>query len=156
MKSDQRTAVVTGASSGIGFAIAAAYLQRGFNVVGNARDGTQLEQAAEKLGSPQNLLLIEGDIADPSTSKRIFEAAIARFGKVDILINNAGIFNAKPITDYSTQELDDLINTNLKGFSMPPSKRRHTCPKTNRDTSSILQPALHCNRLPVCPPLCRF
>jgi NAD(P)-dependent dehydrogenase (short-subunit alcohol dehydrogenase family) len=114
-----KTVIVTGASSGIGFAVAEAYLQRGYNVVGNARTIERLKQASDKLGNPANFLLVPGDIALPATAKALFERAVAAFGKVDILINNAGIFIAKPTTDYTEQELDELLNTNLKGVFFP-------------------------------------
>jgi NAD(P)-dependent dehydrogenase (short-subunit alcohol dehydrogenase family) len=114
-----KTVIVTGASSGIGFAVAEAYLQRGYNVVGNARTIERLKQASDKLGNPANFLLVPGDIALPATAKALFERAVAAFGKVDILINNAGIFIAKPTTDYTEQELDELLNTNLKGMFFP-------------------------------------
>jgi NAD(P)-dependent dehydrogenase (short-subunit alcohol dehydrogenase family) len=114
-----RTVVITGASSGIGFAVAEAYLKRGYNVVGNARTSERLDAAADQLGNPENFLTVAGDIAQPATSKKIFDEAIARFGKVDILVNNAGVFIAKPITNYTTEDLDALINTNLKGFVYP-------------------------------------
>jgi NAD(P)-dependent dehydrogenase (short-subunit alcohol dehydrogenase family) len=119
MKQDNRTVIITGASSGIGFALAEAYLKRGCNVVGNARSLERLQRAADKLGKPANFLAVEGDIAQPSTAARLFERAIACFGKVDILINNAGIFNAKPFTAYTPGEVDSLVNTNLKGFFYP-------------------------------------
>ena len=111
-----RTVVITGASSGIGLALAAAYLQRGFNVVGNARTEDRLANAAATLGNPANFVPVAGDIAEAATASNVFAQAIAEFGKVDILINNAGIFNAKPFTEYTTDELDRLIGTNLKGF----------------------------------------
>jgi NAD(P)-dependent dehydrogenase (short-subunit alcohol dehydrogenase family) len=116
MKPANRTVIITGASSGIGFALAEAYLKRGFNVVGNARTHERLASAAAKLGNPENFLLVEGDIAQQATAKKLFDRAITVFGKVDILINNAGIFNAKPFIDYTEAELDSLINTNLRGF----------------------------------------
>jgi len=119
MTSTNRTVVITGASSGIGFALAEAYLKRGYNVTGNARTKERLEAAAAKLGNPENFLLVEGDIASPDTSTRIFEQTLARFGTVDILINNAGVFAAKPVTAYTTEDLDRIINTNLKGFFYP-------------------------------------
>ncbi|TAL94032.1 MAG: SDR family oxidoreductase [Paraburkholderia sp.] len=119
MSTENRTVVITGASSGIGFALAEAYLGRGFNVVGNARTLERLQAAAQKLGNPANFLPVEGDIAEPATATRIFERAVATFGKVDILINNAGIFIAKPLGDYTEEDLDGLINTNLKGFFYP-------------------------------------
>jgi NAD(P)-dependent dehydrogenase (short-subunit alcohol dehydrogenase family) len=114
-----KTVIVTGASSGIGFAVAEAYLKRGYNVVGNARTIERLKAAADKLGNPSNFVLVPGDIAKPETAKLLFERAVAAFGKVDILINNAGIFIAKPVTDYTEQDLDDLLNTNLKGVFYP-------------------------------------
>lgn len=114
-----KTVIVTGASSGIGFAIAEAYLKRGYNVVGNARTLGRLQEAAAKLGNPANFLLVEGDIAAPATAKALFERAIAAFGKVDILINNAGIFIAKSIGDYTEADVESIVNTNLMGFFYP-------------------------------------
>jgi NAD(P)-dependent dehydrogenase (short-subunit alcohol dehydrogenase family) len=114
-----KTVIVTGASSGIGFAVAEAYLKRGYNVVGNARTIERLKEAADKLGNPSNFLLVPGDIALAATAKALFARAVEAFGKVDILVNNAGIFIAKPTTDYTEQELDELLNTNLKGVFFP-------------------------------------
>ncbi|MFE8602851.1 SDR family oxidoreductase [Archangium violaceum] len=119
MNTESKTVVITGASSGIGFALAEAYLKRGDNVVGNARTLERLKAAAERLGNPANFLLVEGDISEPATAKRLFERALQRFDKVDILINNAGIFIAKPFTSYSADEVEALVNTNLKGFFYP-------------------------------------
>jgi NAD(P)-dependent dehydrogenase (short-subunit alcohol dehydrogenase family) len=115
----KKTVIVTGASSGIGFALAQAYLERGYNVVGNARSLARLESAAEQLGKPANFLLVPGDIALPATAAALFERAIAAFGKVDILINNAGIFIAKPTADYTDDDLETIVATNLKGFFYP-------------------------------------
>jgi NAD(P)-dependent dehydrogenase (short-subunit alcohol dehydrogenase family) len=117
--SKQKTVVVTGASSGLGYAIAEAFLGLGYNVVGNARTASRLAAAAARLGSPERFLAVEGDIAQRDTAERIFEKGIARFGQVDVLVNNAGIFNAKPFVDYSVEELDALIDTNLRGFVYP-------------------------------------
>ncbi|MNG94760.1 2-dehydro-3-deoxy-D-gluconate 5-dehydrogenase [compost metagenome] len=114
-----KTVIVTGASSGLGFAIAKAYLERGDNVVGNARTLARLQEAAAKLGNPANLLLVEGDIAQPQTARKLFDQAIEAFGKVDILVNNAGIFIAKPVTDYTEAEVEAIVDTNLKGFFYP-------------------------------------
>ena len=115
----KKTVVVTGASSGIGFAIAKAYLERGYNVVGNARTLERLQAAAAKLGNPTNFLLVAGDIALASTAAALFERGIAAFGKIDILVNNAGIFIAKPIGDYTEADVDAMVSTNLKGFFYP-------------------------------------
>jgi len=114
-----KTVIVTGASSGIGFAVAQAYLQRGYNVVGNARTIERLKEAADKLGNPANFVLVPGDISKAATAKALFSRAVEAFGKVDILINNAGIFIAKPTTDYTEEDLDALLDTNLKGVFFP-------------------------------------
>lgn len=115
----KKTVIVTGASSGIGFAVAKAYLERGYNVVGNARTLARLESAAAKLGNPANFLPVAGDIALPATAAALFEQAIAAFGKVDILINNAGIFIAKPVGDYTEEDVAAIVSTNLMGFFYP-------------------------------------
>jgi NADP-dependent 3-hydroxy acid dehydrogenase YdfG len=94
----KKTVIVTGASSGIGLAISQAYLNLGYNVVGNARTMARLEAAAESIGSPENFLLVDGDIGRRETARRLFASAVDAFGKVDILIANAGIFIGKPVT----------------------------------------------------------
>jgi NAD(P)-dependent dehydrogenase (short-subunit alcohol dehydrogenase family) len=119
MKTHPKTIVITGASSGIGLALAGAYLQRGDNVVGNARSAERLQQAAASLGSPDNFLAVAGDVADPAVGTALVQRAVERFGQVDVLINNAGIFNAKPFVEYTPEELEALVNTNLKGFFYP-------------------------------------
>lgn len=111
-----KTVIVTGASSGIGLGLAEAYLKKGCNVVANARTKERLKKAADHLGAPANFLPVAGDIGLKATAEKIIQEAVAKFGQVDILINNAGIFNAKPFADYSPEDLDNLINTNLKGF----------------------------------------
>ena len=116
MANSNRTAVITGASSGIGLALAAAYLSKGFNVVGNARTAQRLHDAARRIDHSDRFLAVAGDIADPNTSERLFSQAISRFGSVDVLVNNAGIFSVKPVIDYSPSEVDSLVNTNLKGL----------------------------------------
>jgi NAD(P)-dependent dehydrogenase (short-subunit alcohol dehydrogenase family) len=116
MNTAVKTVVITGASSGIGLALTEAYLKRGYNVVGNARTSERLQAAAEKLGKPANFLAVAGDIGKAGTAKKLFEQAVARFGKVDILINNAGIFIPKPIIQYTQEDLESQIDTNLKGF----------------------------------------
>jgi NAD(P)-dependent dehydrogenase (short-subunit alcohol dehydrogenase family) len=116
---DTSTVIVTGASSGLGFAIAEAYLERGYNVVGNARTPERLRAAAEKLGNPRQFVAVPGDIGLPATARALFAQATEHFGKADILVNNAGIFIAKPIGDYTDDDLDAIIATNLKGFFYP-------------------------------------
>ncbi|WPH14191.1 SDR family NAD(P)-dependent oxidoreductase [Variovorax paradoxus] len=110
------TVVITGASSGIGLGLAQAYLERGFNVVANARTAERLAAAAEQLGNPARLLGVAGDIGRRDTAQQLVDRAVERFGQVDVLINNAGIFNAKPFVEYTEDELEQMVATNLKGF----------------------------------------
>lgn len=119
MSKAPRTVIITGASSGIGLALAEAYLKRGDNVVGNARTAARLDQAATALGNPDNFVGVAGDIADPATAVALFDVAQKRFGKVDVLVNNAGIFIAKPFHAYTPEDVDSLVATNLKGFFYP-------------------------------------
>ena len=114
-----RTVIITGASSGLGFALAEAFLARGDNVVANARSQARLDQAAARLGQPQRFVGVAGDIALAETARRLFEVALETFGAVDILINNAGIFIPKPIADYTEEDVNALVGTNLKGFFYP-------------------------------------
>ncbi|MFC5698915.1 SDR family NAD(P)-dependent oxidoreductase [Pseudomonas sp. GCM10022186] len=130
MQGINRTVVITGASSGIGFGLAKAYLERGFNVVGSARSEERLAAAAEQLGSPKNFIGVAGDIARPETSKRLFERAIERFGQVDVLVNNAGIFVPSPFTEYSEDDLESMLATNLKGVVYASQEAaRHMVPR---------------------------
>lgn len=110
------TVLITGASSGIGLGLAQAYLERGFNVVANARTAERLAAAAKQLGNPARLLGVAGDIGRRETAQQLVDRAVERFGQVDVLVNNAGIFNAKPFVEYTEEELDQLVATNLKGF----------------------------------------
>jgi NADP-dependent 3-hydroxy acid dehydrogenase YdfG len=112
----KKTAVITGASSGIGLGLAEAYLKKGYNVVGNARTADRLRKAAEQLGKPANFLGVEGDIGLKATAEKIVKEAVKAFGGIDVLVNNAGVFIVKPFVDLSSEEVDSLINTNLKGF----------------------------------------
>jgi NAD(P)-dependent dehydrogenase (short-subunit alcohol dehydrogenase family) len=117
--STRNTVIVTGASSGLGFAIAKAFLDLGYNVVGNGRSQARLDEAAAALGNSDRFLAIAGDIALPETAERLFDHAIEAFDQVDVLVNNAGIFIAKPFVEYTSDELDALIDTNLRGFFYP-------------------------------------
>lgn len=114
-----QTVIITGASSGIGLALAAAYLERGFNVVGNARNAERLRQAASRLGHASRFLAVAGDVARPETARAMFDQAAVRFGQVGILVNNAGLFLPKPITDYTEDDVGRMVDTNLKGFVYP-------------------------------------
>lgn len=114
-----KTVIVTGASSGIGFAIAEAYLARGYNLVANARTEQDLAEAAARLGAPANLRLVAGDIARPETAAALFAQAEQHFGRVDVLVNNAGVFISKPIAEYGEADIETMLGTNLKGFIYP-------------------------------------
>jgi NAD(P)-dependent dehydrogenase (short-subunit alcohol dehydrogenase family) len=106
--STQKVAVITGASQGIGAALIDAYRKLGYAVVANSRSITPS-------GDPK-ILTVAGDIADPAVGARVIEQALATFGRVDTLINNAGVFIAKPFTDYTGDEFDLVTGVNLRGF----------------------------------------
>jgi NAD(P)-dependent dehydrogenase (short-subunit alcohol dehydrogenase family) len=106
-----KTAIVTGASQGIGAAIAQAFLNRGYNVVATSRSMTKSGFAPSS-----SLALVDGDIADASTAERAAETALSKFGSIDHLVNNAGIYAAKPFTEYSPDDLHGFLSTNLDGF----------------------------------------
>jgi len=112
--SNSRTVVITGASSGIGFGLAKAFLASGFNVVGNARSAERLDEARKQLDSSA-FIGVAGDIARPETARRLIQAGIEAFGRVDVLVNNAGFFLPKPFIEYSPDDIDGLLETNLKG-----------------------------------------
>lgn len=114
MTAQRKTAIVTGASSGIGFGIAKALLDHGWSVVGNARTKARLEEAAARLDAAERFLGIAGDITLPATAGQLVEGTIDRYGQVDLLVNNAGIFLPKPFVDFTTEEIEQQIATNVK------------------------------------------
>ena len=106
-----KTVVITGASSGIGLALATAFAANGARVVANARRMSQ----AQTLKQSSDLVLVDGDISSPDVAERVIKSA-DQFGGVDLLVNNAGIFIAKPFTQFTTEDFSALISTNLTGF----------------------------------------
>jgi NAD(P)-dependent dehydrogenase (short-subunit alcohol dehydrogenase family) len=108
--SGKKTAIVTGASGGIGAGLVDGFLKEGYNVVATSREATR------KLTSSDSLVLLDGDIGNQQTAAYAVEAAINNFGTVDVLVNNAGIFLKKPFTDFTTEDFDALVSTNLLGF----------------------------------------
>ncbi len=112
MKNPNRTAIVTGASQGIGAGVVKTFIERGFNVVANSRRVTRSREVA----ATDHLALVDGDIGDLATAAMIIETAISRFGSVDVLVNGAGIFFDMPFTDYTAEDLKSLVSTNLGGF----------------------------------------
>jgi NAD(P)-dependent dehydrogenase (short-subunit alcohol dehydrogenase family) len=112
MTNTAKTAIVTGASRGIGAGLVEAFLKRGYNVVANSRHITQ----ANPFAASANLVLVDGDIGDRSTAAKIVDTAVSKFGRIDVLINNAGVFIPKPFTEYTTEDFDILVSTLLAGF----------------------------------------
>jgi NAD(P)-dependent dehydrogenase (short-subunit alcohol dehydrogenase family) len=112
MSTKQKTVIVTGASQGIGAAVANLFLDRGYNVVGNSRHISNKNE----IRRTDNLALVDGDIGALATAQRIVETAVTRFGSVDALVNNAGIFFPKAFTDYTIEDFRALSSTNLDGF----------------------------------------
>ncbi len=106
---DAKTAIVTGASQGIGAAIVDALLEDGYNVVGTSRHIT------EKRKPSQRLALVDGDIGTRDTAQAVVETALRKFGRIDVLVANAGIFFTKKFTDFTDADISRLISTNLLG-----------------------------------------
>jgi NAD(P)-dependent dehydrogenase (short-subunit alcohol dehydrogenase family) len=107
---DKKTAIVTGASQGIGAGLVEAFLKEGYDVVATSRD------VSRSLSASPRLVLIDGDIGKPETAAKAVDAAIKHFGTIDVLVNNAGIFYTKPFTEFSTEDFNALVSTNLLGF----------------------------------------
>src|SRR5437667_1236225 len=112
MSSPQKTAIVTGASQGIGAGIVKAFVEHGFNVVANSRKVTQSTEVA----ASSHVALVDGHIGEPATAAMIVETALSRFKSIDALVNNAGIFFTKPFTDYTAEDFKSLVSTNVEGF----------------------------------------
>ncbi len=109
MSTNTKTAVITGAGSGIGFAVAEAFVREGTNVVLNGRTEDKLNRAASQLGQPSQLAIVAGDVTKTETADRIVNATVDRFGQIDVLVNNAGTFHTKPFTEYTVEELDSFL-----------------------------------------------
>jgi NAD(P)-dependent dehydrogenase (short-subunit alcohol dehydrogenase family) len=112
MSTQRKTVIVTGASQGIGAGIANEFLERGYNVVANSRNVSR----SNELKRSDNLVLVDGDIALDATAEKLVATAVQRFGSIGALVNNAGIFLAKPFTDYTSEDFRALSSTNLDGF----------------------------------------
>src|SRR6202451_4592201 len=112
MNGPRKTAIVTGASQGIGAGIVKAFVERGFHVVATSRSVTQSKEVA----ASNQVALVDGHIGEPATAAQIVETALSRFQSIDVLVNNAGIFFTKPFTDYTTEDFQSLVSTNLEGF----------------------------------------
>jgi NAD(P)-dependent dehydrogenase (short-subunit alcohol dehydrogenase family) len=138
----QLTAIVTGASSGIGLGVTQALLERGYNVVANSRTISE----SKVLKESNSLALIDGNIGSKETAVRVVDAAVKKFGKVDLLINNAGIFVPKPFTDYTEDDFENVISTNLAGFffvsqqAITQMRKQKSGHVINVSTSLVAQP----------------
>ncbi len=112
MNHTSKTVIVTGASQGIGAGTVQAFLARGYNVVGTARNATRSKQ----LPASDRLALLDGDIGQFGTAQKVAALAVERFGSIDAVVANAGIFIVKPFTEYTPDDFQALVATNLLGF----------------------------------------
>ncbi|WP_187977819.1 SDR family NAD(P)-dependent oxidoreductase [Mycetocola sp. JXN-3] len=108
MNNQQRVVIISGASQGIGAGLVAAYRERGYGVIATSRS---IEQ-----GTDPDVVAVSGDIGDPATAERAVRAAIERFGRIDTVINNAGLFDSRPLTDFTAEDYEATIRTNIGGF----------------------------------------
>ena len=108
--SGEPTAIITGASRGIGAGLVQGFLQEGYNVVATSR------HVKRELAISDNLVLLDGDVIQKQTADDAVEAAINNFGTIDVLVNNAGIFLTRPFTEFTREDFDALVATNLLGF----------------------------------------
>jgi len=108
---NKKTVIVTGASQGIGAAVVQAFLDRGYNVV-----ATSLSFSKAGFTPLPHLALVDGDIGQAATAEKVAQTAIGKFGSINHVVNNAGIFSVKPFTDYTIDEFRRFVSTNLEGF----------------------------------------
>jgi NAD(P)-dependent dehydrogenase (short-subunit alcohol dehydrogenase family) len=108
MGAEQKVVIITGASQGIGADLVKGYRDRNYRVVANSR--------SIKPSADPDILTVAGDVADPKAAERIVTEALARFGRIDSLVNNAGIFVAKPFTDYTEEDYASMLSINLGSF----------------------------------------
>jgi NAD(P)-dependent dehydrogenase (short-subunit alcohol dehydrogenase family) len=106
----KKTAIVTGASRGIGAGLVEAFLKKDYNVVGTSLDASKSPTASA------SLVLVDGDIGKQDTATKAVEAALKQFGTIDVLVNNAGIYKTKPFTNFTSEDFGALVSTNLLGF----------------------------------------
>src|SRR5712671_6425931 len=109
---EHQTAIVTGASSGMGLGITLALLEQGYRVVANSRNISK----SKDLKPSSNLVLVDGDIGKKDVAVKVAEAAVKHFGRIDLLVNNAGIYVPKPFTDYTPEDFEMMISTNVAGY----------------------------------------
>src|SRR4051812_20537192 len=105
MNTQSKVAVITGASQGIGAGLVRGFLERGYRVVANSR--------SIKADASPDVLTIAGDITDPAVAERVIKSAVETFGRVDTLVNNAGVFLSKPFTEYTQADFDGVLSVNM-------------------------------------------
>jgi NAD(P)-dependent dehydrogenase (short-subunit alcohol dehydrogenase family) len=108
----KQVAIVTGASSGIGLGITRALLEQGYCVVANSRAISK----SKDLKASANLVLVDGDIGKKETAMKVADTAVRHFGRIDLLVNNAGIYMPKPFTEYTPEDFETMIGTNVAGY----------------------------------------
>src|SRR5258708_1903766 len=108
MSIERKVAVITGASQGIGAGLLRGFLERGYRVVANSR--------SIKPDASADVLTVAGDITDPAVAERVIGEAVGKFGRVDTLVNNAGVFLSKPFTEYTEADFAGVLSVNLAGF----------------------------------------
>jgi NAD(P)-dependent dehydrogenase (short-subunit alcohol dehydrogenase family) len=112
---NSKSAIVTGASTGIGRAIVSLFLEKGFNVIMNAMNPERLQQTFQELGNPKNAVVLSGDIGKREVGEKLVSLALERFKRLDVLVNNAGVFAPKAFLEVTEGDLDFFLGTNLKG-----------------------------------------
>lgn len=115
MSKDKKVAIVTGASTGLGFDLTKTLLKKGYQVVMTASNEDRLQKAYDDLGQPQDAAIVAGDIGKIETGRKVVEFAVEKFGRVDVLVNNAGVFEPRPFLDVDEDHLDKFLSINLKG-----------------------------------------
>ncbi len=115
MSQQRKTAIVTGASGGIGRAVAKALVDHGYNVVLTGTNADKLEAVEAAIGSPATVLTVVADVASAADRRRLVDAPVSRFGHIDVLVNNAGVFEPQPFLEVDEADLDRFLNVNLKG-----------------------------------------
>lgn len=127
---DGRVVLVTGGSSGIGYATAKAFLEEGAKVAISGRNAARLARAEKELGRFGAILAVRGDVAKAVDAKRMVSETVRKLGPLDVLVNNAGVYASKPVESFSEREYDEMMNINMKGtflttkFAIPGMVRR--------------------------------
>jgi NAD(P)-dependent dehydrogenase (short-subunit alcohol dehydrogenase family) len=139
--STSKTIVITGASQGIGAGLVNTLAGRGYNVVATSRSVSR----SSEIPASDKVVRVDGDIADPATARKVVETALSRFGRIDALVNNAGIFFAKPFVDYTLDDYRKLAATNVEGFLHLTQLvvRQMVAQKSGGSIVSITTPLIH-------------